>query len=183
MIDWAAEMYATWIGRVLSLSPIRIPSELNDYIVLSFVIFVITNAGYHQRLGKLFVADLLSFSLGRSLEQSDPHLDKSWQAQFDGIAGTITACAMTVLVCLLPGYCFLTFISFFLPDLAPRIEAYAQWPFIIAAIVSSGLLVAWRWVMITGLLFASLVLGNEVYLHWLATTELLARLSHQVLSL
>jgi hypothetical protein len=181
LIAWAAEKNTTWMTSVFIRSPIHIPPEWNDYIVLSFVVFVITNAGYYQRIGKLFVADLLSFGLGSSLDPSDPHLSKNWQAQVDDLAAFITACAMAVLVGLLPAYCFLTFMWFFLPDLPPRIEVYAQWPFIIAAIVSSGIVVAWRWVMINGLLFASLLIGNELYVHWLGTTELLARFSHNLL--
>jgi hypothetical protein len=183
LIDWVAEKYSAGMAMVLVRSPIHIASEWNDYIILSCVVFVITNVGYHRRTGKLFLRELLSFGLSRSLEQGDAHLRESWQAEIDELAAFLTGCAMAVVVGVIPTFCFLMFMSFFLPALTPTIETYAQWPFIIAVIVSSGFLVAWRWVMITGLLFASLVIGNEIYVHWLATTQLLAGLFRSLLSL
>jgi hypothetical protein len=86
VMDWVAQEYATWMNWVFSLSPIHIPSRWNNYIVLWCVVFVITNVGYYRRSDKLFITDLLSFRLSRSIEQGDPHLSKSWQARVDGLA-------------------------------------------------------------------------------------------------
>jgi hypothetical protein len=42
-----------------------------------------------------------------------------------------------------------------------------QWFLIAVSIGFSGALIAWRWILGTGLLFVALVASNEIYLHWL----------------
>ena len=88
LIDWVSEKYATWMILVFSRSPIHIRSGWNDYIVLWCAVFIITNVGYYRRTDKLFITDLLSFGLSRSIEQGDPHLSKSWQVRVDGLASS-----------------------------------------------------------------------------------------------
>jgi hypothetical protein len=183
LIDWVSEKYSTWMIVFFSRSPIHIRSQWNDYIVLLCVVFVITNAGYYRRTDKLFITDLLSFGLSRSIEQGNPHLSKSWQARVDDLGAFLTGCAAVVVIGLLPAYCFLTFMSFVISFHTNEIVAYAKWPLIVVVVVGSGFLIAWRWLLSVGLLFALLVVGNEAYLHWLATTELLTKFSHNLFSL
>jgi len=179
LIDFVAEKYATWMTWVFRRSPIRIRSGWNDYIVLVCVVFLITNVGYYRRTGKLFITDLLSFSLSRSLAQGDPYLRESWQATVDDLAAFVTGCiTVVVVISLFSALCFLTFMSFFVSFDTAVIVAYAKWALILAAIPSSGLFIAWRWIVGTALLFALLAVGNELYIHWLATTDFLARLLH-----
>jgi hypothetical protein len=103
-------------------------------------------------------------------------LNKGWQEKLDDLAAIVTGCAMIVVIGLIPALCFLTFMSFFVLFHTATIVAYAKWPLIIAAIVGSGLFIAWRWIVGTALLFALLVVDNELYIHWLATSKLIARL-------
>ncbi|MGA8612692.1 MAG: hypothetical protein WB760_13550 [Xanthobacteraceae bacterium] len=173
LIDLVSEKYATWTILVFSRSPIHIRSEWYDYIVLLCVVFIITNVGYYRRIGKLFITDLLSFGLSRSLDQGDPNLKKSWQARVDDLGAFLTGCSTVAVISLLPAYGFLTFMSFFISLHTNAIVAYAKWPLVAAVVVGSGCLIAWRWLLTIGLLFALLVVGNGVYLHWLATPQFL----------
>jgi hypothetical protein len=165
----------TW---VFSLSPTHIPSRWNDYIVLWSVVFIVTNVSYYRRSDKLFITDLLSFGLSRSIERGDPHLSKNWQVRADGLAAFVTGGSLIVVIALLPAYCFLKFMSFFISLHTNAIVAYAKWPLLISAGVGSGCFIAWRWIFGIALLFALLVACNGAYLHWLATTELLSGFSH-----
>jgi hypothetical protein len=90
---------------------------------------------------------------------------------------------LIVVIALFPAYCFLKFMSFFISLHTDAIVAYAKWPLLVAVVVGSGCFIAWRWIFGIALLFALLVAGNEAYLHWLATTELLGGFSHNLSSL
>jgi hypothetical protein len=171
-IDWLTQQYTTWIAWAFSRSPMHIRSWWHDYLVFLCVVFIITNTGYFRRTGKLFLTDLLSFGLSRSLEPSDPHLSKSWQAKIDDLGAFVTGCATIVVIGLLPVYCFLKFMSFFILLHTNSIVAYAKWPLVIAVVVGSGIIIAWRWILGIALLFGLLVVSNEAYLHWLAMTSL-----------
>jgi hypothetical protein len=168
LIDWVSEKYATSMMLVFSRLPIRIRSDWNDYIVFLCVVFIITNVGYRRRTGKLFVTDLLSFGLSRSLAQGDSDLSKSWQARFDDLGAFVTGCATVVVISLLPAYCFWTFMSFFISLNADAFVSYAKWPLVVDVVVGSGCFIAWRWILGLAFLFALLTVGDEAYLHWLA---------------
>jgi hypothetical protein len=101
----------------------------------------------------------------------------------DGLAAVITGCVLIVVIALLPAYCLLKFMSFLISLQTNAIVAYAKWPLAFAVVVGSGCFIAWRWVFGIAFLFALLVAGNEAYLHWFATTELLAGFSHNLFSL
>lgn len=190
LVDWLAEEYATWTSWALSWSPIQIPDEWNNYIVLLCVVFGVTNASYRRKTGNSFIADVLSFGLSHSLYDGDQQrpkfLDKGWQERLDDLAAIVTTSAVIFVIALLPAYCFLLFMSFFISIQTAAIVAYGKWPLIFAVIVGAGPFFAWRWVLSIGLLFVLLVVGNEVYLHQSAS-ELIAviglSLSHNFFSL
>jgi hypothetical protein len=178
-------------AAALSFSPITIPLEWNNYVVLLCVFFGVTKASYHRKTGDSFVVDLLSFELSRHLFENNPQRikfqNKSWQKQLDDVAAVVTSSGMIVLIAFVPAYCFLTFMSFFIKFHTATMVPYGKWLFVFAVILGSGLFMAWRWILTTGLLFVLLVITNEVYIHGLSTPELLARLgvnlSHNLLSL
>jgi hypothetical protein len=174
-IQWLAEEYATWTAWAFGRSPIAIPLEWDNYVVLLCVSFSVTSVSYRRRTGRWFIADLLSFGLSRSLSEDDPlhSLNKTWQAHIDDLAAIVTGCATIVVIGLVPAYCFLTFMSFFVSLHTATIVAYGEWSLILAVVIGSGFLISWRWLLSIGLLFALLVLGNAAYLHWLATSGLL----------
>jgi hypothetical protein len=167
LIDWVSEKYGTWMILIFSRSPIGIRSEWNDYIVFLCLVFIITNVGYYRRAGKLFITDLLSFGLSRSLDPGNPHLGKSWQARVDDLGAFVTGCATAVVIGLLPAYFFWTFMSFFISLNTNTFVSYAAWPVLVAVVVGSGCLISWRWILSIALLFALLMVGDEAYLHWL----------------
>jgi hypothetical protein len=174
-IQWLVGEYGTWTAWAFGWSPIAIPLQWDNYVVLLCVFFIVTSASYRRRTSRWFITDLLSFGLSRSLYEDDPlrSLNKSWQSHIDDAAAVVTGCAMVVVIGLLPAYCFLTFMSFFVSLHTATIVAYGKWPLILAVVVGSGFLISWRWLVSIGLLFALLVVGNGVYLHWLATYKFL----------
>jgi hypothetical protein len=174
-IQWLADEYETWRALAFSRSPIAIPFEWDDYVVLLCVFFSVTNVSYRRRTGRSFITDLLSFGVSRSLyEVALPRsLSKGWQTRIDDLAALVTGCAAVALIALLPAYCFLSFMSFFVSFHISTIVAYGKWPLVLTLIVGSGFLIAWRWLLTIGLLFALLMVGNGVYLHWLGGSEFL----------
>ncbi len=174
-IQWLAGEYAIWTAWAFARSPIAVPLEWDNYVVLLCVSFTVTSVSYQRRTGRWFITDLLSFGLSRSLYESDPlrSLDKGWQAHIDDVAAVVTGCATIVVIGLLPAYCFLTFMSFFVSLHTATIIAYGKWSLVLAMVIGSGFLISWRWLLSIGLLFALLVVGNVVYLHWLAAYKFL----------
>jgi hypothetical protein len=174
-IQWLAEEYATWTAWAFGWSPIAVPLEWDNYVILLCISFSVTNVSYHRKTGRLFITDLLSFGLSRSLHGDNQFqsLSKDWQTNLDQLAAIVTGCATIVVIGLLPAYCFLSFMSFFVSLHTATIVAYGKWPLIFAMVVGSGFLISWRWLLSIGLLFALLVVGNGVYLHWLARSEFL----------
>jgi hypothetical protein len=169
-IQWLVQEYATWTAWAFGWSPIAIPLEWDNYVALLCVSFTVTNVSYHRKTGRWFITDLLSFGLPRSPYEDDrlQSLSRDWQANVDNLAAVVTGCATIVVIGLLPAYCFLAFMSFFVSLHTATIVAYGKWPLIFAVVVGSGFLISWRWLLSIGLLFALLVVGNGVYLHWLA---------------
>ena len=111
--------------KLVSWSPIQIPDEWNNYIVLLCVVFGVTNASYRRKTGNSFIADVLSFGLSHSLYKGDQQrptfLDKGWQERLDDLAAIATTSAVIFVIALLPAYCFLLFMSFFISiQIAPR---------------------------------------------------------------
>jgi hypothetical protein len=139
LMDWVARQYAIGMTWLFSLSPTHIPSRWNDYIVLWCVVFIITNVSYRRRSGKLFITDLLSFGLSRSIEQGNPYLGNNWQVKVDGLAAFVTGCSLIIVIALFPAYCFLKFMSFFISLHTDAIVAYARWPLLVAAIIGPQL--------------------------------------------
>jgi hypothetical protein len=174
-IQWLAEEYAAWMTWAFGWLPIAIPLGWDNYVVLLCVLFSVTNVSYHRKTGRWFIADLLSFGLSRPFYEGDRlrSLSKDWQANIDDLAAVVTGSATVVLIGLVPAYCFLSFMSFFVSLQTALIVAYVKWPLIFAGVVGSGFLISWRWLLSIGLLFALLVVGNGVYLHWLAASKVL----------
>ena len=80
---------------------------------------------------------------------------------------------MFVVVALVAGCCFLTFMSFFISLHTATIVPYGKWLLMLAVVIGSGPLFAWRWMLSIGSFFVLLVVCNELYAHRLAT-ELVA---------
>jgi hypothetical protein len=116
-IQSIAEEYSTLRAWAFSWSPISIPLEWDNYIVLLCLFFSVTSVSYRRKTGKSFIADVLSFGLSRPFYDADPQrpksLNKCWQEKLDDLAAIVTGCAMIVVIGLLPALCFLTFMSVF----------------------------------------------------------------------
>jgi len=155
LLNWVAEQYAMGTAWILSFSPITIPLEWNNYVVLLCVFFGVTNASYHRKTGDSFVVDLLSFELSRPLFENNPQRitfqNKSWGEQLDDFAAVVTSSGMIIVIAFVPTYCFLTFMSFFIKFHTATMVPYGKWLFILAVILGSGLFIAWRWILTTGL--------------------------------
>ena|ERR1700683_103929 len=165
--DWLAEKYATWTSWAFSWSPIHIPGEWHNYIVLVCIFFSVANSSYRRKTDNSFIADLLTFELSRY--RSDSHkpiyVGKGWQEKLDDLAAVVTSSAMFVVVVLAAGGCFLMFMSFFISIHTATMVSYGKWPLILAVIIGSGPFFAWRWILSAGLLFVLLAVGDELYLH------------------
>jgi hypothetical protein len=173
--DFLAEGYAIWTTWAFSWSPIRIPAEWNNYIVLMCVCFGVASVSYRRKTGNSFIADLLVFDLSRHRDDPDKplYLGKGWQEKLDDLAAVVTSSAMFVVVALVAGCCFLTFMSFFISLHTATIVPYGKWLLTLAVVIGSGPLFAWRWMLSIGSFFVLLVVCNELYTHRL-TTELVA---------
>ena len=56
-IQWLVGEYATWTAWAFGRSPIAIPLEWDNYVVLLCLSFSVTNVSYHKKTGRLFISD------------------------------------------------------------------------------------------------------------------------------
>jgi hypothetical protein len=166
LIHWIASEYAicrTWLFGWL---PFHIPPEWHNYIVLSVILFSVTNVGFYRQTGELYFVELLL--LPTRLIGISPIWERRHVADADGLIFRISEfCWIVSLNIPIIYFLSLGLHHFFGVELPP-IPPQAKWLALGAFMGATGILIAWRWILGTAFLFGILVGINEIYVHWLA---------------
>lgn len=190
LVEWAAfihkiaEKYAEVRGWCFNRLPFRIPKEWHDYVVLGFIFFSVGNVGYYRRTGHVFLYEIVKMFGPRSPSVLE-ELEGTNLGMADKLAIRISfflagGAAVVGLIAYMSvgiiGFIILIWCIYYW--VIGRSTDYLQGVFLfiiltelacgmVAAIFGTGLLLAWRWIIGTAVLFCALVGVNEIYVHWL----------------
>jgi hypothetical protein len=189
IIHWLVSQYSTAKAWVFSWLPFQIPPELHDYIVLLITLFTVINVGFYQRTGRTYIGQLLWFygfaivmapvmivmmpvlpfskrarEWLKAMKRKGQH-DELFAA--DPVAKALThVAAYSFVLAVVYGYAWVIARELgtdLLVGYHPVLVASAIW-----GVVAGGGLLAWRWILGTGAVFAAIVAINQVYVWWLA---------------
>jgi len=194
LVKWAAfihklaERYASIRQWLFSWLPLHIPEEWHDIIIFSLIFISISNLGYYQKTDRLLLREfkkvwdegdpdslanvtLREIKASSSLQFGDKLAIKI--SEFLLWAGTRVFALATVgafLISVLAGLYQLTIgfsdenMVFTLVFTAFGVVTASM---IFTVLIGTGVLLSWRWLIATAVVFVGLVAANEVYVHWL----------------
>jgi hypothetical protein len=136
-----AVRYAAVKNLMFSALPFSIPQGGRDYIVLGLLFMSVTNVGFYQRTGTVFIVRLLPQVSPTPLFEDINKRDKT-----DEIVSLISETIMVVGV--LPFVSMGIFDHFFAPVSGSKDILKVDFPvFFVALMVGCGALFAWRWII------------------------------------
>jgi hypothetical protein len=188
LIKWAAlihlvaEKYAEWRTWLFSWSPIHFPPEWHNYIVLGCVVFSVSNVGYYRKTGSIFLVDALTKPAERFRKFSiSPSMGMDLLDILAYVVTLLCTCLTALwIVAIFGGGAIRLGYDVFLNNetvstafqftwgrvFAEFASLALDWLLIGTLTASSGILIAWRWILFIGFLFSALVGVNEIYIHW-----------------
>jgi hypothetical protein len=161
-VHWLVEKYRIVKVWLFGWMPFYIPPEWHDYVLLFCVMFSVVNVGFYRRTGKPFIPKLIRSTSFSDLT-SDP---EAGEYSGDRVAATLRTVALGFGIIGLLAYSLLSAIGWITGGTPPSVSVWVtSWSFI--AIALSGAPLAWRWILVTGAIFAALIAINEIYILWL----------------
>jgi hypothetical protein len=191
LVEWAtfiheiAEKYAEVRGWCFNRLPFRIPEGWHDYVVLGFIFLSVANIGYYRRTGCV-----LPYRIVKAIwDQESPTVLDELEGTNLGIAdklatrisvylatgaavvGLIAYMSLGIIGCIILIWAIYYWIigrsAEFLSSVFLSIIVTEVVGGILTVIIGTGVLLSWRWIIGTAVLFGALVGVNEIYVHWL----------------
>ena len=173
LIHWIVEKYAAVRVWLFGWLPFHVPPELRDYILLFLIFMSVTNVGFYQRTGRMYVKQL--FLMLTSWENPDRTFDGTpLSANKESTREERVLAVLTVGLAVPAGAAAVFYIVQFVWHITKiqRIEwgtdeGVGVLVILFLLALLGGALVAWRWIASTAAAFVVLVAVNELYVRWL----------------
>jgi hypothetical protein len=189
VIKWAAlvhrlaEIYGNWRDWLFRFLPFQVPPEWHNFVVIGAIIFSVTNIGFYRRTGKIFALQLIFilFLIVAAVTQFLPWLPEGpklltskGHVEPPSAAATIDDAALLITEICLPagllliGTLPIIYVAFLTINVELTYLFYVgEIIGMICVTIGTGVLIAWRWIIGTSLVFSVLIAVNEIYIHCL----------------